>query len=52
MTTPDHGEQALDDALNMTFPASDPVAVFVPDTLTETQRERLRNTREPHEAAS
>lgn len=26
-----HDERALDDALGMTFPASDPVAVFIPD---------------------
>jgi hypothetical protein len=29
-TTADGIERALDDALRMTFPASDPVAVFVP----------------------
>ena len=29
-TLADHVEQALDDALSMTFPASDPVAVFIP----------------------
>ena len=38
-TIADHGEQALDDALNMTFPASDPVAVFVPDAPAEMQPE-------------
>jgi len=26
----DRVDRALDDALNMTFPASDPVAIFVP----------------------
>lgn len=26
----EHVEQALDEALKMTFPASDPVAVYVP----------------------
>jgi len=29
-STIEHIERALDDALTMTFPASDPVAVFVP----------------------
>ncbi len=29
-TVADPFEQALDDALDMTFPASDPIAVFVP----------------------
>ena len=29
-TIADHVERALDDALSMTFPASDPVAVFMP----------------------
>jgi len=26
----DHVDRALDDALDMTFPASDPIAIFVP----------------------
>jgi hypothetical protein len=32
-TVADPIEQALDDALDMTFPASDPIAVFVPTLL-------------------
>ncbi len=34
-TSADHVERALDDALDMTFPASDPVAVFVPEVPVE-----------------
>ena len=32
-TVADPFERALDDALDMTFPASDPIAVFVPTLL-------------------
>ena len=39
-TIADHAERALDDALSMTFPASDPVAVFIPDEPTEMRIER------------
>lgn len=28
IATPGHVERALDDALRMTFPASDPIAIF------------------------
>ena len=38
-TIADHIERALDDALNMTFPASDPIAVFVPAGTAETRIE-------------
>ena len=39
-TTSDRIEGALDDALGMTFPASDPVAVFMPVATAPAQIER------------
>jgi hypothetical protein len=39
-TKADHVEQALDDALSMTFPASDPVAVFMRGAPAEKRIER------------
>ena len=39
-TISDHVERALDDALSMTFPASDPVAVFMPVAPAEIRIER------------
>jgi hypothetical protein len=38
-TTPGHVERALDDALRMTFPASDPIAIFA--LVTAAQHDRL-----------
>lgn len=39
-TIADHAERALDDALSMTFPASDPVAISIPDEPSRTPIER------------
>lgn len=40
-TTKDRVESSLDDALDMTFPASDPIAVFMPVDTAEIRIERL-----------
>jgi hypothetical protein len=39
IATPGHVERALDDALRMTFPASDPIAIFA--LVTAAQHDRL-----------
>ena len=44
-TTTDRTESSLDDALDMTFPASDPIAVFMPVDTAEIRIERLAITR-------
>lgn len=44
-TTADRIESSLDDALDMTFPASDPIAVFMPVDTAMIRIERLATAR-------
>lgn len=51
MRIEDHLDRMLDEALDMTFPASDPISVYMPDIEIDDKAERRKEAMEALPAA-